>query len=569
MKKITSSIALSLLAVAGAALSSCGGNDKPIGDVNLSFWSSFGTAYTTALDGIVAQAAQKASDGVGKSIVVDHKSQGSYDRVKKEMLSAVADGTYPNMVTGYPDHFADYLANDILFPLSELMENYNEKYDVDLLEDYYPKYMEENFALDIDDEGNKVLSGLPFNKSTELMGYNGVFVDYCASLPEYKEFKLDEIPETWQEWAIKGPKYREILNTFCGDGVNDGLCLYGKQDYEGTASDFIVAKESGDTLDGRKLLLDFSKVDAKSTRVISWDSTDNMFITLIKQWGAEYTRLLDSEKVKEPGDRIGDIMFYSKDNKPKVVECLKFFNKLNKQRIFGVPKEFNTSYSSTAFENNQVMFMLCSSGGLSYNTAKWENRFRVRPLPYYSQDGVDRKYVISQGANITLTDATTDFTESFEVMVAMTTGDLQATWCLQTGYYPCSKSATNTDKYQEFLTEAVPGGKGFNKYMEETGCTEQEALEHAYSQPTRVAYREGSNINETYYMPEENNWNKFVDAAFSGSSVIRTVIKKVFEKVFVATPADAADSVYEQILKEAVEDPDIKTRRSNINIVTD
>jgi len=562
--KVKSTFALALLAVSASALSSCG--SKKAG---LSFWSSFGSAYTSVLNNIVAKAGETSGS------TIEHISQGSYDKVKSEMMSAIADGSYPDMVTGYPDHFAEYLGNDILQPLDALLKAYDEKHGTNLLDDYLPAYMEENYDLSVDANGNKVLSALPFNKSTELMGYNGVFVDYCATIDP----NLGTVPSTWQEWATKGPGYRAVLDDLAGGKK----ALYGVQNYEGKASEFNLEAKRIDKKDadgnyvdnnGKRLLLDFTDVDVETTRIISWDSTDNMFITLVRQWGGQYTRLPEEQKKVEPLYRKGDIMFNSSDAKygnirGKVVDCMKFFNRLNKQHIFGVPKEFQQSYSSKAFELNQVMFMLCSSGGLSYNTAKWTNRFRVAPLPYNADLGNDGKYVISQGADITLTDKSPDkYEKSFDAMVAMTTGSLQAEWCLQTGYYPCSKSATNDAAYQSFLKEATD--EGIQKYMDDNpGTTREQALAHAYSVPTRVAYREGSNVNESEYMVSSKGWHKFVDAAFIGSSDIRSLVKTVFESVFINILAADIDNTakYESVLAGIVNDPTIKQKAQNINVI--
>ena len=547
--KIKSTLALALVAVATSALSSCGKKNKS----DFIFWSSFGTAYTSVLDGIV----EKAGEVAGAKI--DHKSKGSYDNVLAEMLNCLADRKYPDMVTGYPDHFAEYLGNDALQPLDKYVERYNQKHGVDLLKDYESAYMTENYDLAVDDAGNKVLSALPFNKSTELMGYNGVFVDYCASLTEYSGDDLYNVPKTWQEWQVKGPKYREILTSL----ATGHKALYGVQNEEGTASQFHLSDSrlekknaAGEYVDenDKPLLLDFTDVDVNLTRVISWDSTDNMFITLVRQWGGQYTRLPDTEKKKEPLFRKGEILFNAKndaqygDVRSKVVDCMKFFNRLNKQHIFGVPSEFQAQYSSTQFEQNKVMFMLCSSGGLSYNTAKWTNRFRVAPLPYNEALGNDGKYVISQGANITLTDRAGDdakYEQAFEAMAAMTTGELQAKWCLETGYYPCSKSAASDPAYKAFLDSTD------------------------YSTPTTVAYREGANLNQNEYMDAAKGWHKFVDPAFIGSSIIRKTIKSIFSSVFVNIgQSDLEDtSKYETILQEVVDDPTIKQNAEHIKVI--
>lgn len=533
-------------------------------NIDIEFWSSFGGAYTNVLNSEIKSVEEKLSDDT-TIISIDHISKGSFDRIKAEMMSGIATGNYPDIVTGYPEHFVEYSACDILTPLDKLVEEYDKKHNTQILDDYFPQYLGENYKIECDDNGDPSLMALPFSKATELMGYNGVFVDYCATI----DSTLEVVPQTWQEWAVKGPKYREILDNLTANPRESktGLCVYGDQNYEGKASNFSVKvkvnkqDKDGNEIDedGRKLLLDFTNVDNNMARVISWDSTDNMFITLIKQWGAEYTQVREEEMRKEALERAGDVLFFSDENKPKVVECLKFFNNLNKQKVFGVPKEFSQSYSSSAFENNQVMFMLCSSGGLSYNTTKWTNRFRVAPLPYYDDGNVVRKYVLSTGADICLTDAHYDnLAQSFEAMVALTTGEEQAKWCLSTGYYPCSKSAANSEKYQEFLTEATPGGKGFNKYMQETGCTEQQALEHAYELPTKVAYREGANVNNNVYMSEAEQWIKFVDPAFIGSSQIRVLIRSIFEIVFTELRADAQDSEYVDILYHILNDDSIK-----------
>ena len=575
MKKIRSTIAISLLAVVAGALSSCGKDERDL------FWSSFGSGYSSYLDAIVEEA------NVRSGANLKHVSQGAYDKTLTNMLSAMQVGKYPNIVTGYPDHFVEYAGKGVLVPLDKYIERYKNETGKNLEDDYYTFYMRENKEISVDDKNNPIINGLPFNKSTELMGYNGTFVDYCKSLPAYAEDHLEIVPKTWQEWAIKGPKYREVLNTLCGTGNKDGKCLFGRQDVEGNATDFVVKNSRGNKKDsegnfvddeGRKLLLDFVDVSVDKTRVISWDSTDNMFITLIKQWGAEYTKLPDTEKRKNPNQRKGDILFYSSENKPKVIECLKFFKDLNNKKIFGVPGEFQQNYNSEAFEHNQVMFMLCSSGGLSYNTDSWNQRFRVSTLPYYDDgNGVVRKEVISQGADITLTNKIyfnkkmnaeqkdASLYSCFKAMVEMTTGDLQAEWCLQTGYYPCSKSATENEKYQRFLNAATP--EGIHEYMEEEGCTEEEAKAHAYSDATAVAYREGANINETQYMVAENGWDKFVDPAFIGSATIRKVVLKVFNSLFMDLGENLSDNDYDNLLSAAVQDPELSKISTKINIV--
>lgn len=515
MKKVfRNSIGLAFLAVTVGSLSSCGGSKSS----KIEFWSSFGAAYTSYLDEIVNKV--KADTGYD----IHHATKGSYDGIKTAVSSSLATGDYPNLMTGYPDHFASYLGNKVLVQLNPYIDAWNKKHpevEGGLLADYYEDYMIENQSLDIykGPDGNvPAISALPFNKSTELMGYNGTFVDYCATI----DTSLGTVPATWQQWKVQGPKYRDIFRNLVKITDDEdpkiikqyGVKLYFDQDAEGKASNFVLRRQTKDGYDipepSGKKMLDFTEVDSKGARVISWDSTDNMFITLLRQWGSSYTELPESEKTKDPRRRKGHISFNSAANKPATLACLKYFNEMSTDKVFGVPATFGSSYSSDAFAANKVMFMLCSSGGLSYNTDSWNQRFRVAPIPYYDDGVTQRKFVISQGANIALSNQGGDeaIQKGFDIMVALTRGENQAKWCLNTGYYPCSKSATDNASYQEFLADKT------------------------YDDATIVAYREGSNINQDYYMNKDQKWTKFVDPAFSSSSKVRTEIKVIFEEVF-------------------------------------
>ena len=521
-------LGLALMTVAASTVAGCSFKKNKTEAGTVAFWSSFGGAYTTVLNGVV--------EGITKEtgIKIEHTSQGSYDKINSDMISAIAVGDYPNIAMGYPDHFATYLSSGILTPLDAYLSEKDK-------EDYYGEYMNENYFYDDGGQNaQKKIYALPFNKSTELLGYNGVFVDYCAT----QDPELANIPQSWDEWEVQGPKYNTIFKGLMGKKV------YGVQAVEGSASQFVVLGENDPAPEGKKLLLDMSKVDPNTSVLMSWDATDNAFITLTRQWKAEYTNLPETEKTKTAKKRVGEVRFNSSENQPKVIDMLKYFNRLNKAGIFGTPASLGGSYSSDAFAKCNVMFMICSSGGLSYNTAVWEHRFRVSPIPYKY---ADNKQVISQGANICLTDKG-EYENSVAVIKALTTGKFQTEWCLQTGYYPCSKSALESDEYQAFLKEdkTLPAEQAYDP-----------------TKATRVAYREGSKLNSYYYMNQgdENGnkayaskdleWNKFVDPAFKGSSELRQVVKNVLAGVFSIENVDDTEA-YAAKLNELENAPTLK-----------
>ena len=510
MNKTKFKFALALLATAATTLSGCfGKKDNTDGEEDLNgpvaFWSSFGGSYTNVLNGVCSDI-QSATN-----IVVNHTSKGSYDEIKKALDANVALGpSYcPDIAQGYPDHFADYLSSDAIRPI----ESY---FTEEELNDYYSEYMTENKFYD--NNGKKAqehIYGIPFNKSTELLGYNGVFVDYCAT----KNADLANIPATWEDWGTKGELYNNIFKDLFGKYV------FGKQNTEGKASNFEVYTDedkpettklaNGDVVLASDhdmiLLLDMSKVNSGNGYLMSWDATDNAFITLVRQWGAKYTEVDASENQKIAKKRIGKVYFNAPGEQEKVINCLKFFHGLRSKNMFATPQTLGGSYGSDAFALCRVMFMICSSGGLSYNTANWRHRFRVAPIPYKD---ASNKTVISQGANICMFEGKNNYKNSAAVIKALTSGEFQAQWCLETGYYPCSKKAVATDEYQAFLKETT------------------------YDSPTRVAYREGSKLNTEHYMNAAEGWKKFVDPAFKGSSVLRSVVKGVLDTTFsIAYPA--------------------------------
>ena len=139
-----------------------------------------------------------------------------------------------------------------------------------------------------------------------------------------------------------------------------------------------------------------------------------------------------------------------------------------------------------------------------------------------------------------------NFEDSVKVIKALTTGEFQTDWCLQTGYYPCSKSALESAAYQAFINE-------------DQGLDTDEKKQAAYSSPTRVAYREGSRLNAEEYMGADKGWVKFVDPAFKGSSEIRSVVKGVLDSVFAITVENVeVDSQYVAKLNELENAPTIK-----------
>ena len=509
--------------ITAMSLTACG-NQKDV-----TFWASFGEKYSLMLKPIINKAAKKLN------LTVKYTTAGSIKNIHTNMVAAIGTSKYPSIAMGYPDHFVQYQGSDILVPLDDDFKN-------ELANDYDKSYIPENKIYD----KNGVLRtyGVPFNKSTELLGYNGVFVDYVAE--KYSDPTLQQIPTTWAEWYVakddpssKAGKYYEAFY----DLVDNGRKLWAIQDADGHAHDFQV---SSSTVAGKKLVLDYSEMDTETkakTTLMGWDATDNAFITLLRQWGSEYTKLQQDQIKKHPKLRQGTVLFANKTNLSKTVGMLQYFNKMHKDKIFGLgglDLGSNNGYCSEPYKDGRVMFMICSSGGLSYNTENLEKRFRLAPIPFRD---ASHKYVISQGMNLCLTKKA-DKAKSIKVMKALTTGEYQAEWSLTSGYFPASKSAEESKVYKEFISE-----KATNPYV---------------SDKTKSAiYREGHLVNYNQYRV---SWNRFVDDAFIDSAKVREVCGTVLEKALkIVSDADQSYP-YENVLKGILKDSRIK---GSSNIIVD
>ena len=500
MHKFSKITTLALFGLVTVGAASCSGGRGPVA---FQMWCGFGSTYKMYLDKLIDYEWDTKSVNVGLS------SKGSYENLQKAINESIPTLDYPTVANGYPDHFAGYIRTQVQVPLNDYIKRYDEAHGTDLMNDYYEDYMKENMNLHFQDDGTPSIMGLPFNKSTELFGYNGYFVDYA----KYRGV-ISELPKTWQEWAEKGPALRDLQLEMCGK------YLHGKADEAGNASDFVL-----NTSSGSDVLLDMSEVTPTTCRLMSWDAADNMFITVVRQWGGVYTSYSQADmKMKDPhgwvefnnvnatNTETGETGINSRE---RTIAALTFFNGLfgsmdnPSSQIFGLPANFGGLYSSDAFKDNKVMFTVCSSGGLSYNTGG-EQRFKLAPIPYFDDGAVSRKYVISQGTNLALFDQGDAETLqlAFDTMVDFTTGAAQANWACDTGYFPGSKSAASNKAYVDMLASTD------------------------YDNANVVAYRESAQVNEQEYMVAAKGWTKFVDPGFVGSSDIRATVKNIISNVF-------------------------------------
>lgn len=482
-------------------------------------WSPYSARYTNLLNPIIDSIAE------GKDYELIHTSKSSYPGLRNAMVASIATGQYPGLTMGYPNDFVMYHGSKILRSLDEYV-------DASMLSDFYANYLVNDYLYDTD--GVARLYGLPFSKSTEVLWYNGVFVDYCDYL--YPGQDLKNIPETWSEWFdvsnsnSKVYTYMSVFNQL----VSAQSKLWGVLDEYGNASSFEL---SINDIDGKICFFDYTNIYPQETKLMTWDSLDNAFITLIRQWDAQYTRLPESEYSKAPKKRVGSVLFANNENLPKTLDMLKSFNTLNKNGVFGTPNDFSSSFSSEAMIQGKTVFSIISTAGVSLNTA--ENvSCRYAPIPYAD---ASRKFVISQGADICMT-TNEKAEQNFEVMSELTSNPIyQAQWAINTGYFPATKSAAQSTQYQAFLNDT------------------------SRDNPIQVGFRDVAKINFNTYTNASYGWTMYAEEAFIGSSVVRTFVGTLLNRIFNNVSDVDNDSKYYSELRDALSDPSL-SENSNLFI---
>ncbi len=475
---------LKVLALGGllsVALASCGGEtleaERSV-DMSLDtkgttieWWTGFGSDITGYLDD------QILPDFLAETgITITHTTKGGYDNLQKAVNLGAGRRTYPNIVVGYPDHFASYVASNMQLRLDPYFEN-----DPDgkaFMDDIYPSYMEENQQLEFKEDGTGYTLGVPFNKSTEVLVYNENFFNSDV----VKGWGIPSVPATWDQVESYGKIAVEKLTPYFGKILGDDGKGYDKE---------------SDLPEDVSILANLTTATADTFYFLGYDSTANLFITSLRQWGGKYTEV-------DPSTGMGYAVY---DN----AECramLEFMRRLSNEHVLAIPSSFGGTslYCSDYYKNYQCMMNVGSSAGLShYTDANLKSTSGVTSVPYKDED---HKYVISQGTNLAMLNKGTD-TEvlaSWKALKYLATGETNGLFCALTGYYPATKSSYNSKNYQEFLNATPTDENDANK-------------------------KKAAKANSEIYDADNSKWHKFVDAGFNGSSVVRTEVSSLISRV--------------------------------------
>lgn len=382
--------------------------------ITITIWHAMGQGNTNLL--------QKYADSFmalyPNVTVVIAESAGNYTTLRSNMINAITAGNYPNLVQGYPDHVAEYLNGKVVLNLNPYIQSdlWGFHGDDDF-EDIIESYRNENSQYNA--EGT--FYSLPFNKSTEVMIYNKDVFDRLNLTP----------PTTWQELIAMAPQLkaegeRLAENKVRGDSANIGI---------------------SETLMNQRIAAAKSLV-----RAAAYDSDGNAFITLVRQFGGDYTSFNF-----ETGR--GQLMWNTNANAFAAMQFLK-----DNSSSIVLPDFWDQSYASVPFVNEQVFVTFGSSAGIRYNVPggitsvpSLGSTFKigVSPMPYNGDRPQDRA-VIQQGTNISILNAGTQQHQlaSFLFLKHVINTENTMDWAINTGYLPVRASAYLHPTYQAFLNNA-------------------------------------------------------------------------------------------------------------------
>lgn len=369
--------------------------------IEISFYHAMGQTNQAVMESIAEKYTAEMKEVYGVDVTVNFSNQGNYDTLRKTIAASIAAGTQPTVAQTYPDHVSLYLEGEAVRSLDDFVDH--AEYGLEGTEENSYNFVDTYWAEGRIYDQEKTLYSIPFNKSTEVVFYNvELFEKYGWEAPK----TWDDVKVICEEWK-QTPEYKKIV-------------------------------ESGTKTAGMGI-----------------DSEANFFITLIQQWGGEYTGF---------NNGVGEYKFDNPQAKAALQWLVDEFNAGN----LATATHFGTDYCSDAFTAQQIPMTIGSSAGASYNIDD-SGSFTTGVSTYPQMAGAseDEKYVIQQGTNVTLFKCADAQEELFGWLFIkfLTNYESALQWTLETAYYPTRKDVIASEEYQEYVSQMVYDSAGNGKYV--------------------------------------------------------------------------------------------------------
>jgi multiple sugar transport system substrate-binding protein len=368
---------------------------------SITFWNN--SSYGDQIESII-----EAFKAVEPNVTVTNvKQTGSYNDVKDMVVQGIPANNYPDLFLGYPDSVCEIMNYNKVVKLDPYMDNASYGWTAAEKADIVSSYLEEGQSYPVEGTWS-----LPIAKSTEAMFYNA---DVLIGL----DLKA-------QDATINSGKAltADYLNNLTWEEMFNHLCP-------------AITAYNATLADKDKIL----KTDQTYHGIISYDSDDNLFITLAEQYGYGYTSVNQTTGV-------GSLDF----NNDNMKGLMKTFNKAAQDGYFLTKGFAGGNYTNTYFTKGNLLFSIGSTGGTKYQLSSDFN-VGVAKIPHAA--GKDAK-VINQGPSVCILDhgdsnralATWLFYKYF------TNQKNNTAWSINTSYSPIRYSVYETDEYADASSES-------------------------------------------------------------------------------------------------------------------
>ena len=440
-------------------------------EAEVTFWHAMGQAKTAIIEEMIV-----SFNKIYPNIKVNVANQGGYDDLRDKVQKSIRSGLQPTLSQVYPDHVTLYMSGDAVRELDSYVNHSTYGLTQAQLNDYVASYFAEGKIYD----SKGTLYSLPFNKSTEVLYFNATWFEEHGLLEKYNLGKIeDRIFKANENAHLTWEDIEEIGQYYINTNEYKQLSNVEKADYF----------------------------------AFSYDSEDNLFITLTQQWGGEY--------VRSTGENQGEFVFDNANSR----EALQWYLNGHKAGYFVTASAWNADYTSDKFTSGNVVITIGSSAGCSYNDPG--DKFVLGVLPYPQREAAygtgEGEFVIQQGTNIALfncEDADEElagwlFLKFITTWHPELSYDEQPTaiWCERSGYFPILNSLMDHEEYKAFLD-----GEGETRTLEATVAI--------------VGYEQSDKY--------------FVSPTFPGTSKCRDEVENLVEAVLYA--GKSMDAAYQEAL---------------------
>ncbi len=369
--------------------------------VEINLWSIIGTNNQPFLNNIIESFKEVEPNVTVNSIIIS----GSYNDLKDAVIKGFTANNYPDLVQCYADHVAEYIDYGKAVNLEDYMHNETYGWTEEDFNDIIPEYLTEGQEYVV--EGTY---SLPFCKSTEQMFYNE---DVLLGLD------LSKYDPTINNG---NPLTREYLSNLTWEELFGKLCP-------------AITAHDADVPEDQKLV----KTDDQYHAILGYDSDDNLFITLAKQYGYGYTSV-DYTTGKASVDFNNDGM----------KNVLRTFNDAAKKGYIMSKGSAGGNYVNEYFTKRNCLFSVGSTGGVKYQFSDTNpTNVGVAPIPHAENDSA--RYVINQGPSLAVLDHNDANRKlaSWLFYKHLSNAENSLTWALNTGYSCIRNSGLNSDAYLE------------------------------------------------------------------------------------------------------------------------